>query len=612
MNDRLDFLRDKSSRLPAAPGVYLMKDKSGTVIYVGKAKLLKNRVSSYFHGLERHAVKTYKLVDKIYDFDFIVTQSELDALVLESTQIKLRSPKYNILLKDAKGANYIKISGGDYPRLTYALQTNDKSATYLGPYAQTYTSKELVNDVNRIFLLPTCTRKFPQDFGKERPCLNFHIKRCVGVCRGNIGKEEYARLIKSALDYIKSGSKQSIERLTAEMNQAAEDLAFERAARIRDQLNAITRVEKSQKIQSAKLTDYDLVALAQNIGLASVAVIKYRGGILHDKENFFIGDEYEPAQMRADFLVRYYESVQPEDIPKEIYLDLELAEEDESLLAEYIGNRAGHKVSFVYPKRGEGLTQITLTASNAEEYLALRVGRTAKEIAALDTLTKLLGLPKTPLIIESYDISNTGEQTIVGGMIVYRNGRPFKADYRKFTIKTVEGIDDYASMREVVGRRFARYLDGDENFAWKPDLILLDGGQGHVNAVGQLLNDMKLGDIPLFGLVKDEKHRTRAIASGGGEIQVSANKQAFTLLTQIQDEVHRFAITFQRKQHTKQSYDPLLTKIPGIGEKKAIALMTVFKTKQALKSASIEELRAAAKITEDKARELQAFLREHF
>lgn len=626
MNERLDFLRDKASKLSLSPGVYLMKDSHGKIIYVGKAKALKNRVSNYFQRVETHEPKTAKLVENIYDFDFIVTNSELDALVLEASQIKLHNPKYNMKLKDDTGYNYIKISGSAFPKITYALQTSDKTATYIGPYTSDYTIRQTVEEANRIFNLPTCSRNFPRDFGKERPCLNHHIKRCMGVCQGNISEEEYSVHIKAALDYIRGGSKDSVKRLSEEMEKAAEELDFERAAKLRDQVAAIIKAEKSQKIMPEKTGDYDIIAFAQNSMLASVALVKYRGGRLVDKENFYIGDEYAPSEMRYDFLIKYYSS--KDDMPKDIEIDHEI--EDKELLEQYFKEKFGHRVTFSVPKRGEGLTQIMLAKSNASEYLSLKVGRTAKELNALEDLAGILGLSKIPVYIESYDISNLGEQTKVGGMVVYRNGRPYKPGYRKFTIKDVAGQDDYACMQEVLRRRFTRYFEYNNNenndnntgqstsadgeidaFGILPDLILLDGGKGHVAAVREVLESFSL-NVPLFGLVKDEKHRTRAVAKEGGEIQVNANKQVFSLLTNIQDEVHRFSITFQRARHQKKSYEMLLTKVTGIGDKKAIALIKQFKTKQGLKEASIEELKTAAKISTEKAEELYNFIQENF
>lgn len=606
-NDRLDYLREKANKLPFSPGVYQMKDKSGKIIYIGKAKALKNRVTSYFRAVESHNAKTYRLVMNIYDFDFIVTPTELDALVLEANLIKLHSPKYNILLKDDKGYNYIKISGDEYPKITYALQTDDKQAQYIGPYTEGFTVKQAIEEANRIFMLPTCSRKFPRDFGKERPCLNYHIGRCMGVCRGKISKEEYVNSVHQAVSYIKNGSKQSIERLTKEMEEYAERLEFEKAAALRDRIASIKKAELTQHIYSAKTTDFDVIAAAVNLDKCSVAMVKYRSGRIIDKENFFIGEETDSSQTREDFLVEYY-SKKPE-MPKEVYLDCEI--ENKELLESYFSDRFKHKVTILNPKRGEGLTQISLARSNAEEYLSLKVGRTAKEISALEDLKNILGLSKTPEIIESYDISNMGEETRVAGMVTFKNGRPFKNGYRKFNIKYVEGIDDYGCMQEVIERRLQRYLDGDESFSPLPDLILLDGGKGHVSAVKQVLDKMGI-EVSLFGLVKDDKHRTRAIAKEGGEIQINSNKNVFSLLTKIQDEVHRFSINFQRKQHTKKQYELELTRVKGIGEAKAIALMKEFKTKKALKEATKEQLAKTAKLGNDVADELYLFIQETF
>ena len=606
MNERLPFLRDKANHLPLEPGVYLMKNAEGTIIYVGKAKALKNRVTSYFRSNSQHTPKTIKLVEHIYDFEFIVTQTELDALVLECSLIKLHQPKYNILLKDDKGYNYIKISHEESPRITYALNTNDKNADYIGPFTSGFTVKQAVEEANTIFCLPTCKKKFPRDFNKERPCLNHHIKRCMGVCEGKISSEEYKKIIAEALKYLEDGSRASVDELTAQMEQAAENLEFEKAARYRDRIAAITRLTAQQKILDFK-QEYDIVGMAVNVGMASFAVIKYRGGRLVDKENFFIGEEYTESEMRRDFLLNYY--TKQSDIPKEIYVDDEF--DDEQILTELLRGQVNHTVKFVIPHRGDGMAQVLLAQKNAGEYLALKVGRTAKEIKSLEDLKTLLGLEKVPNIIESYDISNFGDTGVVGGMIVYRNGRPYKAGYRKFAIKTVDGQNDYACMQEVLRRRLQRYLDGDENFSPLPDLILLDGGKGHISAVSEVLDELKI-NVPLFGLVKDSKHRTRAIAKEGGEIEIKSNRPLFALLTEIQDEVHRFSITFQRVKHKQKTYSLELTEVKGIGDAKARMLMKTFKTKAAMKAASVEELQKAAKISEEKAKELFDFIQERF
>ena len=630
VNEKLDFLREKAGKLSRSPGVYLMKDGGGRIIYVGKAKALKSRVSSYFNNIAAHGVKTFKLISMIRDFDFIVTGSELDALVLEAGLIKQHNPKYNIKLKDSTGYNYIKVSSGDFPKISYALQTDDKNATYIGPYTSGFNIRQTVDETCRIFALPSCSKKFPQDFrksgktGSSRPCLNYQIKRCMGVCRGKITKDEYNRVIQSALDYIKKGSKESVKLLTAEMEKAAESLDFEKAAKLRDRINAIVKTETGQKIQTSKTTDYDIVAAALDAELAAVTVIKYRGGRLFDKENFFLGDEYEIKQLLSDFLMEYYVSEDKSTSGEvgiaaggspapEIYVEEE--PEDRELLESYFAEKRGKKVSIVVPRRGEGLTQVMLAKNNAREYLSLKVGRSVKTLGALEELAKILGLDRPPLYIEAYDISNIGEAVKVGGMVVYKNGKPFKANYRKFTIKEVMGLDDYACMKEVLRRRFTRYLAKNEErddmaFSVLPDLILLDGGKGHVSAVGEVLDELGL-NVKMFGMVKDDKHRTRAIASDGGELQIAANRQVFGLITKIQDEVHRFSLTFSRAAHKKKSYELELTKFAGIGDKKAAAILKHFKTKQAIKEAGAEELAGVAKISREKAEKLKQFIEEN-
>lgn len=606
MNERIDYLREKANRLPTEPGVYLMKDEGGNIIYVGKAKALKNRVTTYFRHNSQHTAKTLKLVSKIYDFDFIVTKSELDALVLECSLIKLHQPKYNILLKDDKGYNYIKISRGAFPRITYSLNTDDKNADYIGPFTSGFTVKQAVEEANALFMLPTCRKIFPRDFNRERPCLNHHIKRCMGVCEGKISSEEYKKIVEEAVRYLKNGSKASVEELTAEMEQAAENLEFERAARLRDRIAALSRLKNGQSIFDDK-QEFDIVGGAQNIGVASFAVIKYRGGRLVDKENFFIGDEYEPSEMRRDFLASYYS--EREDVPKEILIDEDF--EDAELIAALIREHAGHAVKIYVPRRGEGIAKIALARKNAGEYLALRIGRTQREITALEDLRELLGLAKIPEIIESYDISNFGETGVVGGMVVYKNGRPLKSAYKRFSIKTVDGQNDYACMQEVLRRRITRFREGDESFAPLPDLILLDGGRGHISAVSEVFEELGT-DIPLFGLVKDSKHRTRAIAREGGEIEIKSNRGLFAFLTGIQDEVHRWAISYQRIKHKQALFTSELRQVKGIGEAKQTALLRHFKTKQAMKAASVEELREAAKIGEETAKALYEFIQENF
>lgn len=605
-NERLPYLRDKTSRLTTKPGCYIMKNKDLKIIYIGKAKNLKNRVSSYFRPWQDHLPKVWKMVSNVYDYDFIVTDSEFEALVLECSLIKQYTPKYNILLKDDKGYSYIRVTNEPYPRLQAVLQKYDDGARYIGPYTSSYAVKQAVEEANRVFMLPTCTRKFPQDIRKQRPCLNYHIKQCMGVCTGKISDKEYNEIVSQAIDYIKNGSEQSVERMTEEMYKAAEAMNFELAARLRDRIAAITKASESQKIIDEHIKNCDIAAIAQNGENACASIIMYRGGRLFDKASFFLGDTDDQDKMYSDFLIQYYSS--KDDIPHDILLETDFSERD--LVAKYLSDKSSHTVRLAVPQRGQLLKLTALAKSNAAEYLSIKVGRTSREIIALEELAKALGLPKTPKYIECYDISNLASADMVAGMVVFENGRPCKKNYKRFSIKTVEEQNDYACMAEVLERRFRNYFEKtDEGFSTLPDLILLDGGNGHVNAVAPMLERMGI-DCPLFGLVKDSKHRTRAVATGGGEISLTKARSAFNLVTSIQDEVHRYAITYQAKKHKKTSFGLQLTKIRGIGEKKAQKLITEFKTKDNLKQASAEELAKCAGISPDAAKELEELIKE--
>ena len=442
-NPRLPFLADKAHRLPLLPGVYIMKNKAGEIIYVGKAKALKNRVSSYFRSVEKHLPKVYKMVSQVHDFDYIVTDSEFEALVLECSLIKQHAPKYNILLKDDKGYSYIKVYPKEFSRIRMALQKDDEpGATYIGPYMSSYVVRETVDEANKAFKLPTCTRKFPQEFGKGRPCLNYHIKQCMGVCLGKVSLEEYNEVLEQALDYIKGGSAQSVQKLTQRMEECAENMEFEKAAQLRDRIRAISRLAQAdQKVIWAKgLPDQDVVALQRVQEETCAVVLKFRGERLVDKQDFLLGEVEELTSARLEFLLRYYNTRQ--EIPKRIQLDGEI--EDMELTARWLTQQGGHKVELRVPQRGEQLKLVELARKNAAEKLALRNHRSGREVAALDELARLLGLDKPPAYIEAYDISNIGSATVVAGMVVFENGRPQKRLYRKFNIQTVSGTDDYA------------------------------------------------------------------------------------------------------------------------------------------------------------------------
>lgn len=603
-NSRLPYLRDKTSKLTSNPGCYIMKDKSDKIIYIGKAKNLKKRVTSYFRRSQDHLPKVWKMVSHVYDYDFIVTDSEFEALVLECSLIKQYTPKYNILLKDDKGYSYIRVSEEEYPKITAVLQKDNDNAEYIGPYTSSYAVKQAVKEANKVFMLPTCSRVFPRDFRKARPCLNHHIKQCMGVCTGRISGEEYRNTVKQAIEYIKQGSSESVERLTKEMEKAAEDLNFELAAKLRDRISAIAKAAEDQKIVDLNMKDTDIIAISQNSETACASVIMYRNGRLFDKADFFLGEKEDQTKMREEFILRFYSS--KDFIPREILLDEEINEAE--LLQKWLREKSGHAVNISTPKRGHLLRLTTLAKSNASEYLSIKVGRTGKEITALEELAKALNLTKPPKYIECYDISNLASSNMVAGMVVFENGRPCKKFYKKFSIKTVEEQNDYACMCEVLERRFRNYYEKtDDGFATLPDLILLDGGQGHVNTVTPVIRNMGI-NVPVFGLVKDSKHRTRAVATGGGEISLTKSRSAFNLVTRIQDEVHRYAITYQAAKHKKSSYQLELTKIKGIGEKKAIKLMTEFKTKDNLKKASAEDIAKTAGVNLSIAQKLSDML----
>ncbi|MBQ2791911.1 MAG: excinuclease ABC subunit UvrC [Oscillospiraceae bacterium] len=593
-NPFLARLREKARQLPLEPGVYIMRDKTEKIIYIGKAKALRNRVSSYFRSVEKHPEKVYKMVENVRDFETIVTDSEFEALVLECSLIKQYTPKYNILLKDDKGYSYIKITPPPYSRIQAVLQKqDDDGCTYLGPYMSSYMVKQLVEEANHVFQLPTCSRKFPQDFRKGRPCLNFHIKQCMGLCRGRVTEKEYAARLDEALDFIKGGSVKALKRLEEQMLLASENLEFEKAAQYRDRIQAIQKMGERQKVVSHKSAEADIIAFTQSENATSAAVLLFRDHRLVDKKDFVFYERGELSSFRRDFLLSYYR----DDIPRIIEVDGDF--EDRELTEAYFSQKMGHKISITVPQRGDQAKLVEMAKNNAAQRLSHEVSRTGRELSALDEIARLLGLSAPPSYIEAYDISNIGAETIVGGMIVFEGGRPQKKYYRKFRMKSQLTPDDYASMREMIARRFTRYheeKESGEGFGRLPDLILLDGGKGHVAAIEPLLEEMGI-HVPVFGMVKDDRHRTRAIAKDGGEIAINANRNAFNMITRIQDEVHRYTIEFSRGSHRKSGLELAMTSVEGIGPARAKALFSAFKTQKAMREASVEQLAAVKGMT---------------
>jgi excinuclease ABC subunit C len=610
VNEKLGALREKSMKLPLTPGVYIMKSKQGKIIYIGKAKKLKNRVSQYFGSQNKHSIKVRKMVENVDDFDYILTDSEFEALVLEASLIKQNQPKYNILLKDDKGYSYIKVTNEPYRKITAVLQKDDDTADYIGPFTSSYSVKQSVDEANKIFKLPQCNKLFPRDFKKGRPCLNFHINRCMGVCTGNISKTEYDEAVEDALDFLNGDITKIVKELKIKMNTCAENLDFENAGKYRDRIRAIENMQVKQKVVTETGDSKDVFAVTENEQDICITVLRYDKGRLCDSEYFFFDSEKMVENIRCNFLIQYYGMNRA--VPQKLFVDEEF--EDMELLQEHLTIVRGKKCTVSVPQRGEVLKLVNMCRENAYEKLAQKKGKQSSEIKSLEELKTLLGLLKTPEYIESYDISHTGGEDNVAGMVVFKNGRPLKRAYRTFNIKSFVGQDDYGSMREVLSRRFDEYFkykdqNMDEGFGKLPDLILLDGGKGQVSVVREVLIEKNL-EIPLFGMVKDSKHKTRAITGDGGEIAINSMRSAFTLVSEIQEEVHRFSVGFHHKKHTKRGLELSLTKIDGVGEKKSKELLKTFKTIKNIKSASVEELEKVKGINRQLAEKIHEFFSE--
>ena len=596
--------RKKAMALPLQPGVYIMKNKDKKIIYIGKAKKLKNRVSSYFGSHSNHSLKVIRMVENVDDFDYILVDTEFEALVLECSLIKQHMPKYNILLKDDKGYNYIKITKGDFPRISECKRIDDDGAEYIGPYISGFSVKQAVEETLKIFKLPRCNKKFPQEYGKSRPCLNGFMGLCCSPCAGRITQQDYVKTVEDALAFLKGGSKASVRDMTQKMNSLSEELKFEEAAKLRDRIRAIKNLEERQKVVSINVPEEDVFALVNGKKKACFEVLRFKNGRLSDTEFWLIDSQDDLKNARLELIERYYSM--RADIPSRIAVDGEI--EDEELLREFLEKQRGKKVEFIHPQKGEHLSILNMCIKNANEHLAQNEGRLGREFAALEELAALLGLPKPPEYIESYDISHTFGADNVAGMVVFHNGRPMKSAYKRFSVKGFDGQNDVGSMNEVLTRRFNHYYNDEEGSTFKilPDLILLDGGQPQVNAVLPVIQKMKLS-VPVFGMVKDSKHRTRAIAYGGGEIEINSHRAAFTLVSNIQEEVHRFAISYHHKKHAKSTFSSGLMQIDGIGEKKAKALLKHFKTISSIKEQTPERLAQCPSVSKKDAEKIYEF-----
>ncbi len=583
----LTELREKANALPLLPGVYIMKDARGEVIYVGKAKALKNRVSSYFRG--EHLPKVAAMVAKVADFDVIVVNSEFEALVLENSLIKRHRPHYNILLKDDKGYPFIRLDvAKEYPSFSLVNRTAKDSARYFGPFGGRAQTKDIIDTVCKALKLPTCSRRFPRDIGRERPCLNYHMGACAGWCLSALSSEEYRRAIGEAELILSGKTKELTARLSEQMERAAEELRFETAAVLRDRIRAIEGLGNRQRVISAVYADTDAVGFYRG-ARSCFSVLHFVGGDLAGKDFELMDEPLEDDAEAVSGLVRQYYS-QRGAWPKFILLPVEA--DDAEDLSRLFSEEAGRKVSVETPKRGDRLRLVESAATNAREEGERAATAAQKTLKTLEWLQKTLGLESQPERIEAFDVSNLGDEGIVAAMTVFVRGRPLKRDYRKFRMKEIRAQDDYGSMREAVERRLRRYLEGDEKFAPLPDLLLIDGGAVHAAAARDVASSLGMS-IPVFGMVKDDRHRTRALETPEGEeIGISGNPAVFALIGTIQEETHRFAIEYQRSLRAAKMHSEL-DDIKGVGAKRRSELLKAFGSVKAIRSAGLDELRAA-------------------
>ena len=586
-------LREKANDLPLLPGVYLMMDKTGKVIYVGKAKKMKNRVSQYFQDTASHNEKTRAMVSQVDHFDTIFVSSEFEALILENSLIKRHQPRYNILLKDDKGYPFIRLdTGASYPRFTLVGKAEEDGARYFGPFGGRRETRLAIEAVCGALKLPICSRQFPRDIGRERPCLNHHIGRCDGFCLpGGPDQAEYRRRIRQAERIFSGHYRQLTAELQTEMEEAAEELNFEKAAALRDRIRAISVLGKQQQVIAGVCADTDVWGIYVGQVRSGCAVLHIEDGNLLGREVEVFptaADEALPAVLAA-VLQQYY--LERGALPSEILLPEPV--EDMETLAALLTGRAGHRVTLRVPQRGERAELLRMAGRNAREEVERITSDAERVNKTLEQLQQLASLPVLPRRMESYDISHTAGQDMVASMVVFADGKPLKRDYRRFQIKTLDHADDLRALQEVLQRRMQRYLDGDEHFSPLPDLLLMDGGKGQVSAAKAALAGTKLADVPLFGMVKDDRHRTRALVTPEGrELGIQQSPPLFALVGRVQEEVHRFAIAYHHEKHSRSAMTSRLDGIPGIGDVRKKALLKHFKSVKAISEAELVQLEA--------------------
>lgn len=611
-------IQEELKKLPAKPGVYLMHDEKDEIIYVGKAISLKNRVRQYFQSSRNKGPKIEQMVTKIARFEYIITDSELEALVLECNLIKEHRPKYNTMLMDDKTYPYIKVTVKEaYPRVLFSRQMKKDKSKYFGPYTSAGAVKDTIELIRKIYKLRTCNRNLPKDTGKERPCLNYHIKQCDAPCQGYISEEDYGEKVKKALEFLNGNFEPVLKELEEKMLEASENLEFEQAIEYRELLGSVKQIAQKQKISNSDGEDKDIIAMASDNEDAVVQVFFVREGRLIGRDHFYlrIAPEEKPGDILSSFIKQFYAGTP--FVPKELMLQTEI--EDGALISEWLSNRKGQKVYLRVPKIGQKEKLVELAAKNAhlvlsqdKEKIKREEGRT---IGAAKEIANWLDLPHIHRM-EAFDISNISGFENVGSMVVYERGKPKRSDYRKFKIKGVQGPDDYACMEEVLKRRFTHGLqdqedEGVEGFAKFPDLIMMDGGKGQVNVALRVLEELRL-NIPVCGMVKDDKHRTRGLYFENKEIPIDRGSEGFRLITRIQDEAHRFAIEYHRSLRTKDQVHSVLDDIEGIGPARRKALMRAFQSMDEIREAEVEALAQVPSMNRAAAEKVYEFFHKKF
>ncbi|MBO7252849.1 MAG: excinuclease ABC subunit UvrC [Oscillospiraceae bacterium] len=579
-------LKEKALTLPLAPGVYIMRDKSDKVIYVGKAKKLKNRVSQYFQDTASHSPKTRIMVGKIHHFDVIVAASEFEALVLECSLIKRYLPKYNILLKDDKGYPYLRLNMKDiYPKITLVSRPVQDGAEYFGPYGGRSVTHDVMEAIRQTLKLPGCSRQFPRDLDKERPCLNYHMNQCGGWCQSSKTCDEYRKTMLQARELLRGNYKSVAEEIKKQMLHAADQLEFELAASLRDRLNAVENLGQKQLVTAGTLSDTDVVGYGETEAKACFAILHFSGGNLLDKEYEIFARPDDKAEAVSSLIKQFYLSRGL--APKRILLPFEL--EDSELFAQLLEKQYQRQPKLHVPQRGDNAKLVELACKNAYEEAQRSTGREERVSGTLSLLGKMLAL-EPPVRMEAFDISNISGTDIVASMVVFENGKPKKSDYKRFKLEGLSNQDDYASMAQIIRRRFAHYIASDKGFEAAPDLLLIDGGINHARTALNVLHELNL-QFPVFGMVKDDRHRTRALVTPEGkEIRIDNNQAVFALIGNIQEETHRFAITYHRNLRSKRLRYSQLDEIAGIGPKRKQELLRQFKSIAAISQATLPEL----------------------